>query len=115
MAIAWNDSMSTGIAELDNQHKELIKMLNSLSEAMRSGNGNDEIEKILVFAGEYAQKHFECEEQYFVEYNCLASPQNKGGHEYFLTRFTELVGDFRQQGGSFALVMKIYNELSNLK
>ncbi len=113
MAITWNDSMSTGIAELDNQHKELIKMLNGLSDTMRSGKGKDDIEKILVFTGEYAQKHFECEEQYFVEYNCLAGPQNKAGHEYFLTRFADLVEDFQQQGGSFALVMKIYNELSN--
>ncbi len=113
MAIAWNDSMSTGVTEIDNQHKELINMLNSLSETMRSGKGRDEIEQILLFAGEYAQKHFECEEQYFIEYNCPAGPQNKTSHEYFIARFTELMGDFREQGSSFALVMKIYNELSN--
>jgi len=113
MAIAWNDSMSTGVTEIDNQHKELIGMLNSLSDTMRSGKGKDEIEKILLFAGDYAQKHFECEEQYFVDYDCPAGPENKAGHDYFLTRFTELMGDFHQQGGSFALVMKIYTELSN--
>lgn len=113
MAIAWNDSMSTGVAEVDEQHKELIKMLNSLSEAMRSGKGKDEIENILVFAGEYAQKHFACEERYFAQYNCPESPQNKAGHEQFIARFTELMQDFRTRGSSFALVMKIYNELSN--
>ncbi len=113
MAIAWNDSMSTGVTEIDEQHQELIRMLNSLSDAVRSGKGKDEIEKMLVFAGEYAQKHFEREERYFIEYNCPAGPQNKAGHEQFIARFTELMGDFREHGSSFTLVMKIYNELSN--
>ena len=42
MAIAWNDSMSTSVDEIDEQHKELISMVNALSEAMRSGKGKDE-------------------------------------------------------------------------
>lgn len=113
MAIIWNDSMSTGVAEVDQQHQELIAMLNALSDAMRSGKGKEEIEKILIFAGEYAQKHFECEERYFAHYQCPAGPQNKAGHEHFIARFTELMDNFREQGRSFALAMKIYNELSN--
>jgi hemerythrin len=112
MAIAWNDSMSTGVAEIDDQHRELIRMLNSMGEAMRSGKGKDEIGHILAFTGEYAQKHFECEERYFVQYDCPAAPQNKAGHAYFTTRFTELMQNFRAQGSSFALAMKTYNELS---
>jgi hemerythrin len=112
MSIVWSDSMSTGVAEIDEQHRELISMLNSLSDEMRSGKGKNEIEKILVFAGEYAQKHFACEERYFAEYQCPAAPQNKAAHEYFAGRFTELMQDFRAQGNSFALMMKIYNELS---
>jgi hemerythrin len=112
MAIAWNESMSTGVAEIDEQHKELINMLNSMSEAMRSGKGKEEIGNILAFTGEYAQKHFECEERYFVQYNCPAAPQNKAGHEQFIARFTELMQNFQEQGSSFALAMKIYNELS---
>jgi hemerythrin len=113
MAIEWNDSMSTGVADIDAQHQELIAMLNGLSDAMRSGKGKEEIETMLVFAGEYAQKHFACEERYFAQYNCPTGPQNKAGHEHFIARFTELIENFREQGDSFALVMKIYNELSN--
>lgn len=105
--------MSTGIAEIDDQHKELIRMLNELSDSMRSGKGKDEIERILRFAGKYAQEHFECEERYFEEYQCAALPENKAGHAHFVARFAELMDDFQAQGGSFALVMKIYNELSN--
>ena len=113
MAIKWNDSMRTGVAEVDEQHKELINMVNTLSDAIRSGKAKEEIEKILVFAGEYAQKHFKCEEGYFAKYNCPADAQNKAGHEQFVKRFTELKQDFQASGGSFSLIMKIYNELSN--
>jgi hemerythrin len=113
MAIAWNDLMSTGITEIDEQHKELINMVNSLSDTLRSGKGKEEIQKILTFADEYAQKHFECEERYFDQYQCPAAPQNKAGHEQFIKRFQELLHEFHEQGSSFALVMRIYNELSN--
>jgi hemerythrin-like metal-binding protein len=113
MAIEWNSSMSTGIDEIDVQHKELIRMLNALSDAMRSGKGKDEIEKILIFAGEYAQQHFACEERYFVQYHCDAAAENRAGHAQFITRFNGFMQDFREKGSSFALVMKIYSEFSN--
>lgn len=104
--------MSTGVTEVDAQHQELIKAINTLGDMMRLGKGKVEIGNILTFAGEYAQQHFSCEEQYFDRYNCPAKTQNKEEHGRFVRRFTELMAEFQSQGESFTLVMKIYNELS---
>lgn len=112
MAILWNMTMSIGIDKVDAQHKKLIDMLNVLGEAMQAGKGKEEIGRMLTFAGEYAQEHFRCEEEYFDQYHCPESKQNREGHAYFVKRFTELMVEFRAQGPSFSLMMKIYNELS---
>jgi hemerythrin len=112
MAIVWTNSMSTGVTEVDAQHKELLDVLNSLGEAMKAGKGKTEIESILIFAGQYAQKHFACEERYFDQYACPAKSQNEEAHKQFVERFTTFMAEFREQGESFALIMRIYNELS---
>lgn len=112
MAIVWTDTMSTGVAELDAQHKELIRMVNSLSDAMQAGQGKEEIGKILTFAGQYAQQHFRFEEGFFERYHCPSGPANKAGHEEFIKRFTELMHEFHAQGATFTLMMEIYNELA---
>lgn len=31
MPIAWNESMSTGVVEIDNQHKELFRQIDLLT------------------------------------------------------------------------------------
>ena len=35
--IEWSDALSVGVTEIDDQHKELIKMLNKLNTAIHGG------------------------------------------------------------------------------
>jgi hemerythrin len=44
--IAWSDSISVQVAEIDQQHKKLIAMINELSAAMKAGKGNEVLGKI---------------------------------------------------------------------
>ncbi len=113
MQIAWHTSMSTGIPEIDEQHKELVKTLNTLADAMQAGKGKDEIEKMLEFAGQYAQKHFGFEEECFEKYNCPVADLNKQEHAQFVARFTVLMEEFQEKGAKFTLIIKIHKELSD--
>jgi hemerythrin len=113
MAITWKKAMSTGIMEVDEQHQELIKVLNTLDETIQTGKGTDQIKQILDFAGQYAQKHFRCEEAYFEQYQCPASALNKQEHAQFILKFSDLMQEFQQQGAKFSLVIKIHQELSD--
>ena len=113
MNIAWNNLMTTGISELDDQHRELIDTLNQLADAMSANKGAQEIGKILAFAGEYAQSHFQIEEAYFKKYACPASAQNQQEHAQFLARFRELQSQFEQHGADFKYIASVYRELSN--
>jgi hemerythrin len=113
MAIAWKKTMSTGVVEVDEQHQELLKVLNTLEEAIHSRKGLDQLKQILDFAGQYAQKHFQCEEAYFEQYQCPASALNKQEHAQFIVKFSDLMREFQQQGANFSLAIKIYQELAD--
>ena len=39
MLFVWDDSCKTGIAEIDQDHKGLVNLINDLYEAMQDGSG----------------------------------------------------------------------------
>lgn len=62
--ITWNDSYSVGIMEMDNQHKQLISILNELYDAMQSQKTGDIIGQIINRLVSYTKTHFSNEEDY---------------------------------------------------
>jgi hemerythrin len=56
--ITWNDSLSVKVAEIDEQHKKLIAMINELNDAMRLGKGKDVLGKIVNGLVTYTTTHF---------------------------------------------------------
>ncbi|MCP4710444.1 MAG: hemerythrin family protein [Planctomycetes bacterium] len=111
MRIKWSESMSTGVSIIDEQHKDLIDSLNSLSQAITEGKGRDIIAGILEFAEEYAGMHFRLEEEYFEKYKCPAAVLNIEGHKYFINRFLDLKEEFLKKGSHSLLVIEIHKEL----
>ena len=47
-AFEWNDRLSVGVKSIDDQHKELVRMVNQLAEAMAKGQGKDVLGKFLT-------------------------------------------------------------------
>jgi hemerythrin len=66
--ITWNDSFSVNVAELDEQHKTLIALINDLNDAMSVGKGRDVLGRILNDLSAYTATHFRTEERYFAQY-----------------------------------------------
>lgn len=64
MAIEWTQDLSTGSDEIDNQHKELFRRINSLLDACNQGKGREEIGKTVQFLEDYVITHFSAEEEY---------------------------------------------------
>lgn len=58
----WNDSFSVGVKAMDDQHKGLVKALNDMYDAMRSGRANDVIGPLLKMLVKYTREHFAAEE-----------------------------------------------------
>ncbi len=108
--LVWNNNMSVKIAEIDKQHKKLVEMINSLSDAMKSGIGKDVIGKIINDLADYAEYHFETEEKYFAKYNYPQAEEHIKEH----TDFVKKVLDFKTQfdSGRLSLSVQVINFLS---
>jgi hemerythrin len=79
--ISWNPSLSVGVDEIDSQHVELYKRLNSFLEAVANGYGRLEAEPILKFLVDYCLVHFGAEEFYMKNYNYPGYAFHKTAHE----------------------------------
>ena len=108
--IDWNESLSVGIASIDEQHKKLVKMINDLNEAMRSGRGKDVIGNILNDLVSYTQIHFRHEEDLFARHGYPEADSHKQEHADLVAK----VMDFKQQfdDGSTSLTISVMNFLS---
>jgi hemerythrin len=61
-ALAWNDSLSIGVAEVDAQHKHLIGLVNEADAAVAAGAGREIAGAALRNLCDYAVEHFAAEE-----------------------------------------------------
>ncbi|GBU28721.1 hypothetical protein R84B8_02281 [Treponema sp. R8-4-B8] len=91
--VSWDDSYSVGFEHIDNQHKELVKMVNELYMACKMGALKEDIVYLRTVskALEYARVHFSDEEEYMgmVSYPELA--EHKKQHEAFVVEIKKSV------------------------
>lgn len=81
--IIWDESFSVGIQEIDEQHKELIRMINKLIGREDISVGSETISDILNEMTQYAGYHFQTEEQYMLEYDYPDYSSHKNQHTVF--------------------------------
>lgn len=92
--IEWNEKYSVGVRELDNQHKQLIAILNDLYEAMKEQKANDIIGSIISKLVNYTKTHFATEERFMSQYSYpdLAGQQRE--HATFTDKVLKFKEDF---------------------
>jgi hemerythrin-like metal-binding protein len=62
--IVWSETLLIGNTEIDAEHKQLIRIANSLLRAMQEGRNKNDFAKILHELREYTVFHFNNEEEY---------------------------------------------------
>jgi hemerythrin len=105
-------TMSTGVVEVDDQHRELIKKLNELFDRMMKGEGADALKGLLDFLGQYAAWHFGREENCMDAYRCPAAASNKQAHAEFIRVFSGLKARLAAEGPTTKLVVETQQQLS---
>ena len=63
--ISWNNSLTLGIESVDEQHQELVRIINALHAAMLAGKTKEVVGTVLGELVTYTQVHFKYEEQLF--------------------------------------------------
>lgn len=90
--------MESGHAAIDRQHKLLINEVNVLSDAHKSGKGQENVAQTLEFLEAYTIKHFADEEKLQVKYNYPEYPEHKRLHDEFTIVVQGLVATVAKDG-----------------
>jgi hemerythrin len=105
MSIEWTSDLATGVNEIDQQHKEIFRRVNRLSEACAEGRGKEEVLKLLLFLGDYVKEHFSAEEKLQVRHAFPGYAQHKSQHTRFMADLSRLSTAFKTEGATLSLVI----------
>lgn len=108
--IKWNDSLSINIADIDQQHRKLVLMINELNDAMREGQGKSMLGRIVNGLISYTGVHFRTEEKYFDQFEYSDADSHKAEHAEFVNKVNVFKDDF--ENNRIGLSIDIMNFLS---
>lgn len=85
----WKKEFELGIASIDNQHKRLIEIGNTINRLLVMNtdaiDNYDEIIEVIDDLKEYTVYHFQTEEKLFRKYNYPKYNQHKEEHDRFVS------------------------------
>jgi hemerythrin len=110
--IQWTDTLATGHAMVDTDHRKLIDSLNELETSLKNGAGKETIGKILEFLNSYTREHFAREEAYMKNVACPSYDENCREHALLISRLDTWL-ERLNQGTSISLVLEVHREIAN--
>jgi hemerythrin len=108
MSYAWDSSLETGNAQIDNQHKQLVAALNNLLDACRNGKGTDEVADTMEFLAGYTADHFADEEKIQEIHNYPDYLNHRRIHENFKRIVADMAGRLDREGPTEELLADVY-------
>ncbi|MEN6632842.1 MAG: bacteriohemerythrin [Candidatus Polarisedimenticolia bacterium] len=78
--ITWTDELSVGVRQCDEEHKQLVAMINRLHAAMLEGKGKDVVGPVLRGLVLYVAVHFRNEERLLQTYGYPSLPAHQAEH-----------------------------------
>jgi len=88
--MTWNSSLSVKVQLFDDQHIKLVAMVNDLYDAMKEGNGNEVLGKILQGLIGYTSSHFSDENRLMVANAYPDAAAHKAEHKRFVKQVLEI-------------------------
>ena len=107
--IEWSPKYSVEVNSIDEQHRQLIKIINDLHEAMKNGKGKDVLEISLSNLLNYTKTHFEYEEQQMKLKNYAGLEEHSSKHKDLVKQVIEFKNKFDK--GETILTMEIMDFL----
>ena len=116
--INWDDSIALNISEIDNQHKQLVNIINEMFDAIDDGRGNEIISGVLKKLIDYTNYHFLTEEKYFDQFKYPDSELHKEQHRYLVEQINEFQKTFNEDkrmrdGSDTLLTVDLWKFLKN--
>jgi hemerythrin-like metal-binding protein len=103
MLFAWDDDYKTGIAQIDQDHKTLVNLINDLYEAMQDGSGGALLLPIFSALKHYTETHFAAEERYMVEREAPGQKKHFQEHKLMVAKLADLESRHRKGEAAISL------------
>jgi len=88
-SIEWTSNFSVKIPLFDAEHQKLIKMINSLEQAMKEGTNKEILSGLLTDVLNYTLRHFAHEEKLMIQYNFPFYAEHKAVHDHFAKKIKD--------------------------
>jgi hemerythrin len=105
----WSDDLSVNVKEIDDEHRKLVGMINTLNDAMLSHKGREAQKATIDAMVDYAATHFAREERYMQEFRYQGYQPHRVEHQKFTAKALELQA--RADGAGFILTLEIVDFL----
>ena len=112
--VEWDEKLATGVAEIDQQHKEIFVRFNTLLEACDRGRSRELLAEILEFMNQYVLLHFRDEERLQQSVAYPRFSEHKLVHEELSGRFSLLQQKLNSYGATVQLVIETCKLLSEV-
>jgi hemerythrin len=104
--IKWDESLTVGVKSIDDQHKQLINMINELHLAVEYGKSRDVILPVIDRLQEYVGTHFLAEERLFSEIGYQGMAEHRQEHLDFVRKIESLSRQFSYNQDFLAIHIK---------
>lgn len=92
--LEWDDKkFKFDIAEIDDQHQNLLNIINTLYQAVNENKSRKQLQSIIKELIDYAQYHFGTEERYFDEFEYKEKDEHIKEHQVYTKKITKLLKD----------------------
>jgi len=112
MAITWDPTLVLGVPEIDEQHRELFRRLDSLLEAIRAGQSRTEVGHTLAFLSDYASHHFSAEETLMRDRAYPGMADHQAEHRTFAAELRALQAEYQRDGATASLIIRVNTQLT---
>ena len=89
-----DSSFDTGLPAIDQQHRQLVALINDLDEAVANGTAEAMIKGVLQELIRYVGNHFADEEALMMRHNFPGLPEHCREHDFYVTRLSHIQESF---------------------
>ena len=108
--MTWNEKLSVGVSVIDEEHKQLVNLLNELYDGMQAGQSKESLGKVLDGLIAYVAYHFKHEEDLFAQTGYPAAEEHKKEHDDLTNQVLEVQKKYKA-GDTGTLSLEVMNFL----
>ena len=109
----WSPAYETGNVKIDDQHRHLFEIINSLDYSLKQKISEQEIREILNDLFHYTQIHFHDEEELMKAMNYPYQVEHKTIHDHLIQEVKALQYRLTQEENVFSLYLDLTSFLSD--